>query len=282
MKKGLILEGGAMRGLFSCGVCDVMMENSIEFDGAVGVSAGAAFGCNYKSRQAGRAVRYNLKYAGDKRFCSFQNLIRTGDMFGVDFCYRKIPFELDIFDTEAFLSNPMEFYAVATDCKTGEAVYHKCTDGLGDDLEYIRASASLPLISRIVEVDGLCLLDGGIADSVPLRFFEKKGYDRNIVILTRPEGYMKEKSSMISLMKIALRKFPKAYEAMAKRHEVYNETLEYVRERERAGAVIVICPESSLPIKRMEKDPEVLKGVYDIGRKVAESRLEKIKEFLKG
>lgn len=280
MKKGLILEGGAMRGLFSCGVCDVMMENGIEFDGAVGVSAGAAFGCNYKSRQAGRAARYNLKYAGDKRFCSFQNLIRTGDMFGVDFCYRRIPFELDVFDSEAFLENPMEFYAVATDCETGKAVYHKCIDGLGRDIEYIRASASLPLISRIVEVDGLYLLDGGIADSVPLRFFEDKGYDRNIVILTRPKGYVKEKSSMLPLMKLVLRKYPKAYEAMAKRHEVYNKTLEYVNERERAGEVLVIRPETALPIKRMEKDPAVLKLVYETGRKTAKEQLDTVRDFL--
>ena len=280
MKKGLILEGGAMRGLFSCGVCDVFMENGIDFDGLVGVSAGAAFGCNYKSRQIGRAARYNIKYASDPRFCSIGNLIKTGDMFGVDFCYRRIPFELDIFDTKTFTENPMEFYTVATDCETGEAVYHKCYDGLGEDLLHIRASASLPMVSKPVEVSGKRLLDGGIADSVPLRFFEGIEYEKNVVILTQPEGYVKEKSSMLSLFKLSLRKYPLAYEAMKRRHVVYNETLEYIKEREAAGAVYVIRPEEKLPIMRMEREPDILRRVYDLGREAGEAHLEAIKEFL--
>ncbi len=281
MKKGLILEGGAMRGLFTAGATDVMMENGIEFDGAVGVSAGAAFGCNYKSGQIGRTLRYNLKYAGDKRYCSLRNLIKTGDLFGVDFCYKRIPLELDPFDTPAFIANPMEFYTVATDCKTGEAVYHKCYDGLGEDLLHIQASASMPLVSRVVEVGDLRLLDGGIADSVPLRFFESIGYERNVIILTQPESYRKDKASMLSLMKLTLRKYPKVVEAMERRHEVYNETLEYVAKREREGAVLVIRPESKLPIKRLEKAPAVLQSVYDLGRAEAEKQMASIKEFLK-
>jgi len=280
LKKGLILEGGAMRGLFTSGITDVMMENGVVFDGAVGVSAGAAFGCNYKSKQIGRAARYNIRYAGDRRFCSLRNLIKTGDLFGVDFCYREIPLELDPFDTPAFIENPMEFYTVATNCETGKAVYHKCYDGLGDDLLHIRASASLPLVSRIVEVGDLKLLDGGIADSVPLRFFESIGYDRNIVILTQPADYRKEKASLLPLMKLTLRKYPKVTEAMARRHEVYNETLEYIAKREAEGAVLVIRPETALPIKRLEKDPEVLRAVYETGRTEGEKQLSRIKDFL--
>lgn len=281
MKKGLILEGGAMRGLFSCGACDVLMENGIVFDGAVGVSAGAAFGCNYKSGQIGRAARYNIKYASDPRYCSFRNLIKTGNMFSEEFCYHTIPTELDIFDTEAFINDPMEFYTVATNCETGEADYHKCYDGLGDDLIYIRASASLPLISKVVLIDSKKLLDGGIVDSVPLRFFEGLGYDRNVVILTQPADYRKEKASLLPLMKLALRKYPKAYEAMERRHVVYNETVEYIRKREKEGAVLVIRPEEKLPVKRMERDPEILKQVYEIGRAEAEKQLNRIIEFLK-
>lgn len=280
MKKGLILEGGAMRGLFTAGITDVMMENGIVFDGAVGVSAGAAFGCNYKSGQIGRAARYNIKYAGDPRYCSLRNLVKTGDLFGVDFCYKKIPLELDVFDTPAFTSNPMDFYTVATDCETGKAVYHKCYDGLGDDLLHIQASASMPLVSKIVEVGGHKLLDGGIADSVPLRFFEKMGYDRNIVILTQPADYRKEKSSMLPVMRLVLRKYPKVVEAMARRHEVYNETLEYIAKREAEGAVLVIRPENALPIKRLEKDPEVLKSVYETGRAEGKKQLSRIVEYL--
>lgn len=269
-----------MRGLFTAGITDVMMENGIVFDGAVGVSAGAAFGCNYKSGQIGRAARYNIKYAGDPRYCSLRNLVKTGDLFGVDFCYKKIPLELDVFDTPAFTSNPMDFYTVATDCETGKAVYHKCYDGLGDDLLHIQASASMPLVSKIVEVGGLKLLDGGIADSVPLRFFEKMGYDRNIVILTQPADYRKEKSSMLPVMKLVLRKYPKVVEAMARRHEIYNETLEYIAKREAEGAVLVIRPENALPIKRLEKDPEVLKSVYETGRAEGKKQLSRIIEYL--
>lgn len=280
MKKGLILEGGAMRGLFTAGVTDVMMENGIVFDGAVGVSAGAAFGCNYKSGQIGRTLRYNLRFAGDKRYCSMRSLIKTGNLFNVDFCYKRIPLELDPFDTPAFIANPMEFYTVSTDCKTGEAVYHKCYDGLGEDLLHIQASASLPLVSKVVEVGDLRLLDGGIADSVPLRFFEGLGYSRNVIILTQPADYRKEKASMIPLLKLTLRKYPKVVEAMERRHEVYNETLEYISKREKEGAVLVIRPDSALPIKRLEKDPAVLQAVYDLGRAEGEKQIEKIKEFL--
>ena len=280
MKKGLILEGGAMRGLFSCGVCDVFMEEGIVFDGAVGVSAGAAFGCNYKSKQIGRAARYNIKYASDPRFCSIRNLIKTGDMFGVDFCYRQIPFELDIFDTKTFTDDPMEFYTVSTDCETGKAVYHKCHDGLGDDLLHIRASASLPLVSKMVEVSGKKLLDGGIADSVPLRFFESIGYDRNIIILTQPEGYQKEKSSLLPLIKLTQRKYPAVYEGMKNRHNVYNETLKYIEEQENEGKVYVIRPFEALPIKRMEREPEILKKVYELGRQAGLDHLSSARAFL--
>ena len=160
MKKGLVLEGGAMRGMFTAGVLDVLMENNIDFDGCVGVSAGAAFGCNIKSTQIGRVIRYNTKYCKDKRYCSFKSLLTTGDIFGADFCYNKLPFELDIFDTDTFKTSPVEFFVTATDIETGKAVYHKCTDGLNDDLLWFRASASMPLVSRTVEINGLKLLDG--------------------------------------------------------------------------------------------------------------------------
>ena len=154
MKKGLILEGGGMRGLFSAGVIDVFMENGIEFDAAIGVSAGAAFGSNYKSRQPGRVIRYNKRFAKDPRFCSLRSLIKTGDLFGAEFCYHTIPDTIDIFDTDAYLENPMDFYVVVTDVETGKAVYVN-SDVAGDDaLEFFRASASMPIVSRPVEIRG--------------------------------------------------------------------------------------------------------------------------------
>ena len=196
MKFGLILEGGAMRGLFSAGVIDIFLENDIKFDASVGVSAGAAFGCNYVSRQRGRALRYNVDYCKDKRYCSFRSLILTGDMFGAQFCYHELPCELDIFDVQAFKDSGTDFYVVATDVETGKAVYHKCTDAGYEDLEWIRASASMPLVSRIVEAGGKKLLDGGIADSIPLRFFQNMGYGKNVIVLTQPRDYIKSKNKM--------------------------------------------------------------------------------------
>ena len=169
MKKGLIMEGGAMRGMFTAGVIDVLMENKIIFDGAIGVSAGAAFGSNIKSGQIGRAIRYNLKYCRDKRYCSLYSLFKTGNLYGADFCYRILPTKLDIFDTKSFNKNPMEFYAVCTDVLTGKPVYKKIDAMEENYLEWFRASASMPLVSEIVKIGDLSLLDGGISDSVPLQ-----------------------------------------------------------------------------------------------------------------
>jgi predicted patatin/cPLA2 family phospholipase len=197
MKKGLVLEGGAMRGLFTVGILDALMENGFVFDGAVGVSAGAVFGCNIKSGQIGRALRYNLAFCRDKRYCGFHSLVTTGNYYNADFCYRTIPHTLDWFDVEAFRNNPMDFYVVATRAVTGDAVYHNCLSGDDGDIDWLRASASMPLASRPVCINGKKYLDGGIADSVPIRFFEDIGYNRNVIILTQPESYQKTKKSDI-------------------------------------------------------------------------------------
>lgn len=281
VRTGLILEGGAMRGLFTCGILDVMMENGIEVDGAVGVSAGACFGCNYKSRQPGRALRYNLRFAKDKRYCSFSSLIKTGDLYNADFCYKQIPRELDPFDYDALVKNPMEFYMVATDVETGKAAYTKLSDGLGNDLEWMRASASMPLVSNIVEIDGGKYLDGGIADSIPLQFFESIGYNRNIVILTQPRDYVKKPNRLVGLMRLVLKKYPKLVDAVAKRHEMYNEETRYVFEQEKLGNVMVLCPDAPLGISRTESDKVKLQRVYDQGRELAMKHLDEIRAFLK-
>ena len=189
MKKGLIMEGGAMRGMFTCGVIDVFMENGITFDGAVGISAGAVFGCNYKSKQIDRPLRYNKTYCRDKRYCSFSSLLKTGDLYNADFCYRELLENLDPFDAGTFEKDPMAFYVGATDVKTGKCIFHKCTDGKQTDTQWLRASASMPLVSRVVKIGTYELLDGGIADSSPLKFMEEECYDRKVVILTQPLGY---------------------------------------------------------------------------------------------
>ena len=274
MKTGLVLEGGAMRGLFSAGVMDVLMERGITFDGIVGVSAGAAFGCNYKSRQAGRALQYNKRFARDKRYCSLQSLLRTGDLFNAEFCYHKVPSAYDVFDNEAFEANPTEFFVVCTDVETGEPVYKQLTKGGDEAYEWIRASASMPLCSRPVPLDGRLLLDGGIADSIPLEFFERMGYERNVVVLTQPEGYVKRKNRFLPLMRLSgLRKHPRFIEAVARRHEMYNAQLEYVREAERQGRAIVIRPPEPLPIGHISHDPDEMQRVYEMGRQQTPSSL---------
>lgn len=280
MKKGLVLEGGAMRGLFSAGIIDVMMEHRISVDGIIGVSAGAAFGCNYKSNQPGRAVRYNINYSRDPRYCSVRSLLRTGDIYGADFCYHELPAKLDVFDTDTFVSSPIEFYVVCTDVTTGEPVYQRLDRADYDDLEWMRASASMPLVSRVVEVGGRKMLDGGIADSIPLRYFQSIGYEKNIVVLTQPRGYTKSKNGLLPLMRAALRKYPKLIDAIAHRHEMYNETLEYLWKEEKRGNTLILCPDEKLPIDRIEHDPEKLRTVYDIGRKYAEEHFTEIQEFL--
>ena len=279
MKKGLVMEGGAMRGMFTAGVCDVFLENGIEFDGAVGVSAGAAFGCNLKSKQIGRAIRYNLKYCGDKRYWSISSLLKTGDIFNVDFCYKKLPFELDLFDAETYNSNPLEFHVVCTDVETGKPFYKICNDGV-ESVEWVRASSSMPLVSRVVELEDGKFLDGGISDAIPLRYFENIGYNRNVVVLTRPYDYVKKKSSFALLLKIALRKYPAVYEAMKNRHEMYKETVEYINLKEKSGEIFVIRPEAALPASRTERSPDKLKETYELGRKQAEKRLLELKSFL--
>ena len=280
MKTGLIMEGGAMRGMFTCGVIDVLMEKGISFDGAAGISAGACFGCNYKSGQIGRAIRYNKRYCRDKRYCSMRSLLKTGDLYGADFCYRELPDVLDPFDRKTFAENPMEFYVGASDVESGEIVYHQCSDGGEQDMLWIQASASMPMVSRIVEVDGLRLLDGGIVAPVPYRFMEEKGYDRNVYILTQPKGYRKEKSSALPLVRRALKNTPQMAQAMAVRHEVYNRQMEEIDAKERHGEILVIRPPEALGISRTEHDPEELERVYQIGRTEAEKILPQLQAFL--
>ena len=281
MKTGLILEGGAMRGIFSAGVMDVMMENGIRFDGIVGVSAGAAFGVNYKSGQIGRAIRYNAKYCHDKRYCGIGSLLKTGNLFNTDFCYGEVPLKLDIFDFDAFEKDPTPFYITCTDVESGKPVYHEYTGRNDHGFDWIRASASLPLVSQIVEIDGAKLLDGGISDSIPVAYFESIGYTKNVVILTQPQNYRKEKNRMLPLIRMKYRKYPNLIKALENRHLMYNAELELIAEQEKRGELFVIRPDSPLPVKRAEKDPAKLEACYEIGRQTAEKELERLNAFMK-
>lgn len=269
-----------MRGMFTCGVTDVFMESGIEFDGAAGISAGAAFGCNIKSRQPGRAIRYNKRYGRDWRYCSLRSLLVTGDLYGADFCYRKLPDELDPFDRAAFRENPMEFWVGATDAQTGETVYHNCMGGGDEDIQWMRASASMPLVSRPVAIGEHLLLDGGIAEAVPLSIMEKQGYDRCVAVLTQPKGYRKTPTRGMALFRLALGKYPEIVRAMAVRHERYNAQMDEIDRREAAEELLVIRPEQSLGIGRTESNPAELERVYQLGREQVRKRLDVVRHFL--
>lgn len=270
-----------MRGMFTSGVLDVLMENGIEFDGAIGVSAGATFGCNIKSRQPGRAIRYNKRFSHDWRYCSLRSLLTTGDLYGADFCYNILPHQLDIFDLDTYRRNPMEFWVVASDCETGKPIYKRLDTCDDRDLTWMRASASMPLASRIVDIDGYHLLDGGITDSIPLAYFESIGYNRNIVVLTQPENYRKKPNRLIWLMRLALRHYPMIINALRNRHVEYNRTTEAIRQRAAQGDVLVIRPETPLNISRTSKNPDEMQRVYDEGRRVATAQINEIRDFLR-
>ena len=280
MKTGLIMEGGAMRGMFTAGVLDVLMENGLVTDGAIGVSAGAVFGCNYKSHQIGRVIRYNTEYCNDKRYASFKNLLKTGNLYSEQFCYHEVPEKLDPFNEAAFAASPMDFFVVCTDVKTGEPIYHKCRKGDAEDVRWMEASASMPLAAKIVKIGHYGLLDGGVADSIPVRFFESIGYNRNLIILTQPKGYIKKKNKFLPAIRARYFRYPAFVEAVADRHERYNETLSYISMLEQAGKDYVIRPPIPLEIGAMERDPAQLRRVYETGRAVAQIQVEKIRDFL--
>jgi len=279
-RRGLVLEGGGMRGLFSAGVMDALYDAGVVFDGIFGVSAGACFGCNYKSRQPGRVIRYNRRFAREPRYCSWGNLLRGDDLFGAEFCYHALPEKLDPFDVRAFETNPAEFHVVTTDCATGKPVYKRIDRIDGDAFEWIRASASMPIVSKPVPLDGMMLLDGGLSDGIPLRYSESCGFGRNLVVTTRPRGYRKFPSWKHVLAKPFLRKFPAVYHALATRHEWYNRTLEYIDRRVADGAALLIAPDRDLPVSRVCHDPDVMQRVYDIGHVAGEREAEAVKAFL--
>ena len=280
MKKGLVLEGGAMRGMFTCGVIDVLLENKIDFDGLAGISAGAIFGCNYKSKQIGRGVRYNKKWGRDPRYFGIRSLLLTGDLYGYDFCYHKIINELDPIDKKTYKENDIDFFIGATDIELGEIRYFNSKEVDARTIEWIRASASMPLVSNIVEVDSYKLLDGGMVDPIPYSIMNKNGYEKNIIVLTQPRDFTKKKTGIIPILKLKYSKYPKLVEAMANRHIIYNKQLEEIRELEKENKVYVIAPYESLNIKRTENNPSELERVYQIGRKVASEKLIEIKEFI--
>ena len=277
---GVVLEGGGFRGMYTSGVIDVWMERGLTADACVGVSAGATFGCNFKSKQIGRALRYNKKYCADPRYASLRNWIFKGDLFSRDFAYGELPWKLDVFDSATFAADPMRFTVVATDINAGEAVYHDLGPGDVGDIEWIRASASIPMVSRPVELEGRQLLDGGVADSIPVRWMLEQGYDRTVVVLTQPQGYRKEPNSLMPLLRVYLHRYPALVGLLANRHIRYNETLDEIARLERAGKIFVIRPSESVKMPMMVRDPEILEHAYQVGRADARKTYDRLLEYL--
>lgn len=278
MQTGLVLEGGGVRGIYTAGVLDVFMEQDIHFDGVIGVSAGAIHGCSYLSGQHGRSIRYYKNYCSDPRFMSIQSLIKTGDLVGVEFCYHIIPEQLDIYDNEAFCRCGVPFYATCSNVETGKAEYLRITN-MNQQIDILRASASLPYVSRMVEIDGKKYLDGGSTDSIPVEAFRKMGYERNVVVLTQPASYRK-KPELRFMAGIRYGKYPLFAMAQKNRHLHYNQTIERIFALEKEGSVLAIRPKIPLPIGRMEKNPDKVQYVYHMGREDALERMDVLKEFL--
>ena len=277
--KGLVLEGGGFRGMYTCGVIDVFMENGICFDEVVGVSAGAAFGCNIKSKQIGRALRYNKRFCQDSRYSGLKSFIKTGDLYNKEFAYGIVPTILDPFDTKTFRENPLKFTVVCTDIHTGNPVYHEIQNGDATDIEWIRASASIPIVSKPVKLDGYELLDGGVSDSIPVNWMLERS-DKTVIVLTRDKSFHKEPMKYIHLLKKAFKEYPNLQKALENRYIVYNKTLDEIEQLEREGKVFVIRPSKPIACAMIEKDPNHLQEIYDIGRRDALHYLEDLKKYL--
>ena len=276
---GLVLEVGGMRGLFTAGVLDYFIDLGMEFQEVYGVSAGICNACSYLSKQRGRSLRVNTDYLEDPRYCSVESLIKTGDLFGADMLYRIIPDELDPYDYEAFDRGDTRFYVACSNVETGKAEYLEIKD-MFKDVEYFRATASLPYVSHMVEVGGMKLLDGGCTDSIPLRAFAKMGYKKCVVVLTRPAGYRK-KPGNFWLPEAAYHKYPAFVRALRSRYYFYNKTVEWIDRLEQEGKIFVIRPSVALPIGRTEHSVEKLQETYDIGKKDAANQMHAMENWFK-
>lgn len=276
---GLVLEGGGMKGAYTTGVLDFFLEKGIEFSRVYGVSAGAIHMMSYLSKQKKRSINIGIKYAGDKRYCSVESLLRTGDIFNVDMCYNLIPRKYDPFDNEAYLRYKGKAFAVVTNIETGKPEYLRVKDGFAD-LPKIRASASLPLVSRNVEIDGKLYLDGGISDAIPIQKSILDGNEKNIVILTKEVGYVRQPSSQLGLIKMRYAKYPKVYELMKNRHTAYNETMVFLRRQQENGQAFVIQPKNPSDVGRLEKDPTKIDALYKEGYRDAAECFEQMIQYL--
>lgn len=278
-RAGLVLEGGGMKGIYTAGVLEYFLERDVMFSSCYGVSAGACHMASYLSKQKGRAYRINVNYLKDKDYCSMRSLITTGDLFGVEMCYHRIPDELDLYDYDAFNRYEGKAYAVATNIETGKAEYLRIKD-MKKDVEAIRASASLPLLSRPVEINGKYYLDGGCSDSIPIKQSLRDGNRKNVVIMTKEVGYRRTPTSSIHAIKLFYRKYPELVKDMARRHITYNRTLDFLEEHEKKGHIFIFRPQYASGIGRIEKDSKKLQVLYKQGYEDAKAHFDEMIEYL--
>lgn len=278
MKIGLVLEGGAMRGMYTSGVLDVFMENNIEVDGIVAVSAGVLFGVNFLSKQKGRALRYNKKYIKDKRYMGMHSFITTGNIINKEFAFYEVPYKLDVFDQKTYGESKTDFYATITNVETGKPEYVKL-ENVFEQMELLRATSAMPFVSKIVELNGKKYLDGGISDSIPIDKCKELGYDKIIVVLTRPVEYRKEKSNE-TMAKMKYRRYPHLVECINNRYKNYNDTVEKIIDLENKKEIFVIRPSRKVDIKRIEKDENKLQEMYDLGVEDCKNKLSKLEKYL--
>ncbi|MDL2276038.1 patatin family protein [Breznakia sp. OttesenSCG-928-G09] len=279
-KSSLLLEGGGMRGVYTAGVLDFLLEKQIEFETVIGVSAGSCHGCNYLSKQIGRNFQINTDYLDGSDYLSFRNLIKTKSAFGMDFMFDDIPNKLNLFDYEAYHNNKAQLIAVSSDVETGLPVYRNIVN-MYTDIDYLKASISIPLLAPIVEVDGRKLLDGGIADSIPLRYAESLGYEKHVLILTRDPAYRKGKNRLMPLIRKQFKKYPNFVKAVEERHLNYNNTLNYIELMKRQKKVFVIQPQSEVKISQLEKNKQKLRSLYEQGYQDAKDSYDDLLSFFK-
>lgn len=276
---GLVLEGGGLKGVYTAGVLDLFLDRGIEFSSVYGVSAGACCMCSYLSKQRGRAFDVNVDYLDTKYYCSLRSLLSTGDLFHAGICYHLIPEYLYPYDYETFDRYEGKAYSVATDIVTGRPEYFRIRD-MKEDIDKIRASASLPLVSRNVKIDGGLYLDGGISDAIPLQKSVMDGNRKNVVIMTKEQGFVRKPTTHLALLKARYARYPRVWELMAERHINYNEQVEYVGRQQAAGAAFVIRPAADSGVGRLEKDVEKLKALYRQGYEDAENCCEELLAYL--
>ena len=276
---GLVLEGGGMKGTYTSGVLDFFLEKNLEFSSCYGVSAGAANLCSFLSKQKRRGFRSLTEYMGNKRISGWYSMVTNGNIIDPDFTYDLVPNYLLPFDRKTYEKYEGKAYAVVTNVETGKAEYLSMKE-VDQAMEAVKASTALPLVFQMVTINGRKYLDGGLADSIPIQRSSLEGNKKNVIVLTKEEGYIRKPSENLNLIRLRYYKYPKVYEVMKERHLAYNETMEYIRLLQKEGKVFVLQPKEKNEISRLEKDSKKMEELYQRGYEDAKNKYDALQEFL--